>query len=550
MQFQLPSNLQSKLIAYDPKLKALVKEEKSKKIKKSKYPFGNIPHLIPYEIVSQEDQQNAIDRINSVSVEQRITEFSALDVTNAENNIKAILYHFEDCWYAAWIPLHQKDYIYGFAYAFKNTPIAHSKLSYTVKTVIQNNLNDVEICIVGRSEFKIYKKQITKEDVQNGWDKLFWRAEYSQYSQKCRVIYPVVDRFTNKIKTLISYWEDSYSIFERLACKGIWEVLQIPLKCIPKAESKSWKLYECIGFGTSLDVFNTPFFRKWMHGELQKSIETFNNPDCKTKKEIMYGVERIKKLARNICAIQTIWPDCPIDYFQSNIKMLLEVSFTSYSANITDLVNCWLRKHMPVSFFWTMLNKFYEENANKMYLRSNLNTKTGYCDYRFRDWVDTCEMLNTILINEKTIEPPKRWRITEFHDYVQAEAWKIKNPNEKLPQDLFPEPIKVICNDQSWVFFQPIDTHQLFQWGQAVRNCVGASKTYAENICKKKHFIVLCMVENKPLFTIQLNVCNGLMSVDQIRGIYNSSLNLIAKENYTKAFSKALQKREETLVAV
>jgi hypothetical protein len=44
----------------------------------------------------------------------------------------------------------------------------------------------------------------------------------------------------------------------------------------------------------------------------------------------------------------------------------------------------------------------------------------------------------------------------------KIKAWTIKNPNQALPQDLFPTPIKVLDdNELTWTFIQPIDTHQL-----------------------------------------------------------------------------------------
>jgi len=156
-------------------------------------------------------------------------------------------------------------------------------------------------------------------------------------------------------------------------------------------------------------------------------------------------------------------------------------------------------------------------------------------------------MLCRILDNQETLEPPKRWRIAEFHDYVQAESWKISNPNEGLPQDLFPEPIKVTQGNEIWTFFQPHDTHQLALWGQAVRNCVGSASGYAEGVRKKQHFIVLCMIDGKPQFTIQLKVSNGMMSVEQIRGLSNSVLSDHLKDEYTQAFRVALQQRDSAL---
>ena len=142
---------------------------------------------------------------------------------------------------------------------------------------------------------------------------------------------------------------------------------------------------------------------------------------------------------------------------------------------------------------------------------------------------------------------PKRWRIEEVHDIMQAETWKIKHKKEPLPRDLFPTPVKIELADRKWTFFQPSDTHQLAQWGQAVRNCVGSASGYADGVKKKQHFIVLCMIDNKPVFTVQLEVSMGMMSVKQITGLSNKSLTLEEKELYTTAFGNALKQRNSQL---
>jgi hypothetical protein len=84
-------------------------------------------------------------------------------------------------------------------------------------------------------------------------------------------------------------------------------------------------------------------------------------------------------------------------------------------------------------------------------------------------------------------------------------------------------------------------------WGKAVRNCVGSASSYAEGVRKKQHFIVLCMIDGQPQFTIQLKVSNGMMSVDQIRGLSNSTLTIEQKDEYTEVFKLALQARENAL---
>jgi hypothetical protein len=89
-----------------------------------------------------------------------------------------------------------------------------------------------------------------------------------------------------------------------------------------------------------------------------------------------------------------------------------------------------------------------------------------------------------------------------------------------LHQDLFPTPIKVQHQDQQWTFFQPIDTHQLAANGVKPYATASAMLQTMQKVSRKKqHFIVLCMIDNKPQFTVQLKVSMGMMTVDQIAGI-------------------------------
>ena len=114
MQFQLPTNLQTKLIAYDPQLKALARTEKQSTTKKSKYPLGNPVDLIPNDIITATRLQDAIDAINKEPAPSRYREFTK--VTTEGTITHAILYHYEQVWYAAWLPPKGKedDYIYGY----------------------------------------------------------------------------------------------------------------------------------------------------------------------------------------------------------------------------------------------------------------------------------------------------------------------------------------------------------------------------------------------------------------------------------------------------
>lgn len=570
MEFRLPANLQTELIAYDPQLKAMAREQTTKKVtKKSKYPLGNIPHLIPYNIIRESVQQDAIDNINANQARHRFRKFTTpVDVATPQARLltKAILYHYEQCWYAAWLPGKDDDYVYGYAIAFKDTAAARKVLSRT----ILNKVDTYEEVIIGRTKFFVSRKLVTKADIQAGMTQHHWRAEHvARYYEKAAELAPALDEFRKALQETIPVWDDHRELFSRMRCKEIWEALEINKELVPEHKRDGWQLtvdnlleaidrrtivygfesyrdIECAYVTKNLHVFNTPFFRKWMQQELDACTKNFNDPNNRQHEDVVRGFKRILKLAQSVEYIRCIWPDCPVDYYQTHIEELMSIRLNQRH---NEYVNGWLRQHMPVASFFKIINKYYEQELAKSREGSlrNISKETGKLVFWFSDWNDTMSMLGRIFNADKTIDPPKRWRLNEFHDYVQAEAWKISNPNESLPQDLFPEPIKVQHNNKSWSFFQPHDTHQLAMWGKAVRNCVGSASGYAEGVRKKQHFIVLCMLDGQPHFTIQLKVSNGMMSVEQIRGLCNSTLTMEHKDEYTEVFRIALQTREAAL---
>ena len=281
--------------------------------------------------------------------------------------------------------------------------------------------------------------------------------------------------------------------------------------------------------------------------ELDRSINAYTDPSNTKRAPIKQGFITFLQVINSIEWINNLWPDCPIDYYQTYYKELRHIRLNfirtrSYDTSSTALVD-WLRKHMPVASMFTMMRKYLEQQD----LNRWIDNEVGYSRQNFHELNDTFSMALRILNSDKELLPPKRWRIEEFHDYVQAESWKIQNPKEALRQDLFPAPIRVDRGDEHWSFFQPVDTHQLAMWGQAVRNCVGSASHYAEDIKKRKHFIVLCMIDGKPMFTIQLVVDMGMMSVKQIAGVANQRLTDEQREAYTEAFHDALRLREKQL---
>ena len=575
MNFRLPTNLQTKLVAYDPQLKALARTQKQSTTKKSKYPLGNPVDLIPNDIIPAARLQDAIDDINQEAAPSRYREFTK--VTDAGTITHAVLYHYESVWYAAWLPPSDKeaDYIYGYTYAYKDTDTTRKALPYSLRTG-STHANDA--CVSkpsGRCTFVTYTQQVTKQDVIDGRDTRNWNIPgVAAYAKKSRRLREPINRFEAQVQMSIPQWEDSRNIFERIKTTCIADLLtnsnqtdywitRNKSKWLPsvdnvfnfiKEEDTTYALYiishGCSGYKSILHILDTPFFRKWIQNKCNESIELFNNPDSETKAGIIQPWNTIFHLCKRIYTIHNIWGDkCPLDYYQTNLDALLGVTIDS--GYRTKVSYPWLVQHMPVASFFTWINKFYEtreaeSNSYKHYYKSS---HTGLYVYDFRELEDTLSMVTTVLENKGELAPPKRWRITEFHDYVQAEAWKITNVNEGLPQDLFPGPVKVQHNEQQWTFIQPIDTHQLAAWGQAVRNCVGNATGYAEGVRKKQHFIVLCMIDNKPQFTVQLKVSMGMMTVDQIAGLSNARLTEEQRESYTKVFGQALQQREEVLAS-
>ena len=221
--------------------------------------------------------------------------------------------------------------------------------------------------------------------------------------------------------------------------------------------------------------------------------------------------------------------------------LLVEIKEKVYEfVNLWDHKKTWTsQKKAPVH---NGIMKHYrgdKEVKEEMLKKHNILPVSGLTIYALRD---TFSMINKILEAGKPLAPPARWRLTEFHDHVQSESWKIANKKEDLPQDLFPKPIKITHEELTWTFLQPMDTHQLGQWGQVVRNCVGTGG-YAEDVKKRLQFIVLCMLNGKPKFTIQLKLNHGLMSVQQIVGISNARLTEYEKNLYTETFGQALAVR-------
>jgi hypothetical protein len=576
MEFRLPANLQTELLAYDPKLKQLQREQNSTPTKaKPKFPLGAVFDLIPADVITPANLEQAVTNLNAMGVEQRHHKFNkVVDIASATARTvtHAVIYHYEKVWYAAWMPPkgQENKYVYGYAYAYKNLD---SVCKFLPHTLVDNNSKiTVEQVKYGRSEFCVVRQNVTKEDIANGKTLRWWNPIYISYG-KGGQIKAATSAFESTLAETIPKWTDSHGFFDRIVTNNwakilglkdrsrYWRTFEDPqqamLDAVPSADLfyaladvyKSNNDYHaqtyCIA-DRIMHVIGKPFFRKWIQSQCDEAIAAFEDLDNNLFCKITQPWNRIEKLVQSIDYVNAIWPDCPVDFYQTHIEYLIGMRL---DRNPGPKSREWLRTNMQPSTFFHILKKNYEDQINDKASSLSYYTpvETGKLTFYFTEWNDTLSMLSDVLIKGIDIEAPKRWRLTEFHDHVQAESWKIKHPNVGLPQDLFPTPVKVEVGNERWSFFQPHDTHQLSAWGQAVRNCVGNASSYAEGVRKKKHFIVLCMVDGKPQFTVQLTVDMGMMTVSQIVGTSNQRLTQEQKDAYTEAFGKALHLQANAL---
>ena len=337
-------------------------------------------------------------------------------------------------------------------------------------------------------------------------------------------------------------------------------------------------------------LIEKPFFRKLMHKAIESSNRRLKESNNKSMHWVTSPIERVYHLLQWMEYVLEIWPDTPFDYFQTYEEDFYLLSpprsmrMDSYQRTIFDNGD-WQKieqqkisyfNRMPVKTFLESVRKYgrqYQEDANESSSYYNYETRMSAKVFDFRDWNDTVNMIDSIVRTQmnvikrwdklapkpklKELDPPRRWRLSDLHDHVMAMQWKENNENFTLPQDLFAKPIKVTWKeafadergelidwheheDSVMTFFQPITSHQLADWGRAVRNCVGNS-SYANSIKQKRYFIVLAMIDQKPRFTIQLKLSDGTLLVDQIADIANKRLNDEEKLFVENGIERALQ---------
>ena len=191
MEFRLPENLHHQLLAYDPALKALAKEQQAANKpastkKKAKYPAGNINDLIPTNIVDAATMQSAVDYINTQTAPYKFRVFYAPRNLDQRAVVKAIIYYWESVWVAAWLPAEGEDYLYGISYAVSTTNATKKNLKHIrfSRTEMDVNLAETPLKKYGRVDYHVYTQVVTEDTVCHANDYHWDPFHVFGYSEK------------------------------------------------------------------------------------------------------------------------------------------------------------------------------------------------------------------------------------------------------------------------------------------------------------------------------------------------------------------------------
>lgn len=566
MQFKLSSQLAMQLVDYDATQKHFKTQElkQAKNTTKARYTLGNVNDLIPFDIVGQAQQQEAVDHINTSIIPHRYKVFKS----GANNKTVAILYHYESLWIAAWLPQHNEDYIIGIAYAYKNTKSIKDRMLTRI-----TNLDSISVKY-GRTEFCVHKKLLTIETIKEEYPSstafllAYQHMHLQAYKTKSERIYKnCTSVFREALQSSLLLFTDDTLPMRRLYADNAANYL-FDIKNKIELDNGKLTLKNLIDYMTTYtlnaynfqavesiqklpQIFDTPFFRKYIQRQLDEAQQNFLDPKNTSQKNVIKPWTQVKNVVAAIKTIHSIWPNCPLDYYQQHLDLFIRFDIntcisSSYSVlnDINTQAMQWLGANMPVTSFFNIIKTYADENRQRDLDRQEVI-------YMLKD---SMIMLQAILdayeTTKQTLSKPRRWRLEEMHDHFMALSWAIKNKKTMLKQSLFPDPVKVRDeHDNLYTFFQPCDTHQLAAWGKAVRNCVGNGNTYADGINKNKHFIVLGMINNNPCFTIQLSLDCGVLTVKQIVSLSNRCLSDVEQHKYNTMFQQALQAREATLIS-
>jgi len=546
MHFQLPEHLKVQVAAYDPVLKPLIAEQKRATAKRPTAPLGLVDDLLPTAFVDKETQLEIAKQINALPSERRF-------MMSETDKLSWFVMHHESLWLATWFykpgEYNHPDCVYGARVAFKTAPSTLKKIPRVcVGSINLTELGEMQACNYGRTAFYHRTRIFTAADIAAGiGSQLPQAALINGYGQRIRMKREAFKMWSNRLAQTIPTWNDA-GIFDRIKEGNSIRACIFHNSYEKQAGDIDTALFTKRLALNDLRFAQSPYGQREINKTVQECKRLYADPSTGRRRDVRAPFDKLCHQMSRVDDLLRLYPDAPLDYCQKIYELGQYCnSFRVYGSD--HRVKPWIRENMPIASLVGIIEKAVQEKLQEW--AEYPNRRESYCGsntwkgptFYLTELNDTLSMIQNILVSspDATLEKPSRWRITEFHDHVAAEAFKVSNPDEKLRQDLFPEPIRVDLSGQRWTFIQPQGIHQLSAWGQAVRNCVGHANSYKEGIKKKTHFIVLAMIDGKARFTIQLKVRNGIMTVDQIADIGNRSLKDSDRELYQQAFAQALE---------
>jgi hypothetical protein len=579
MQFQLPQNLLKEVVAYDPVLKpvyaAMAGGNKKAGSTAPRLTAGVIDCLVPTDLIGASAQLNATTGLNQEEVNRRFMHVDA-------EECRALIMHHKSQWLAWWfikpeyIAKHPEvaekhNYLYGFSVAFKNTPAAVEKNDANDMTLGWTGpsdsdplmLNDCAIrseVKTGRSRFVLKTLRVTRQMVIDGMANIPMRGPLTQYGRALVAKRNAISAWLTAFMETIPKWKNEH-LFARIREDGDIRKCVFGLGCV-KGNQANLSFVELLiknsvlrqGSNPKLEqVFQTPYFKKEANKVFDKTVKVYTDPETDCREVVAMATQLFKHKVDVMQSFLKLYGDASLDHCQQMWELASNVEDfrVSYRSGARE----WLSNNMPISSFLQIVSKDIEDRLpGERYT----NWRTGTRTITLHTLNDSMSMLDQLHHHQNKdnsdgkleLARPNRWRLTEFHDYLVGECFKVSTPNEVLPQDLFPKPVRVEEPGQKYSFFQPCDVHQLASWGKAVRNCVGSANSYRAGIKKKTHFIVLVMLNGDPRYTVQARLNNGQLIIDQIADTCNKSLSPDQRTFYESAFGKALQIRSAELAPV
>ena len=566
--------------------------------------------MIPFEIVPEKAQKNAVADINNAYVDHRIRVWR-----NDAGRIIAFISHYESMWSAFWLAPDDADYLYGATAVCKDTATVrqkvfnHGRYQVMASTLARSPANRVgnpitegfsaeamERVKYGRCWYLRTTVLVTTDLIKQGFTYPVWQqlhdcdSSASKGSDQRKVKVEIVNSF--KENPVIPYWTNETFNVNQSRLVGnrntIWHCLKDTARKFRQYSTPYFlerKVVPIDAFEHTLEWWTAYFASQFTFGEYQALSEDFITKPAvqallrKAVNDTQYifdlaqgddpahwDSQRVAVPILNFdqwlwwCnTLRKVWPDCSQDVLVNNFDLFQQLKPNTVKYLDDPATIQWLNKNMPInsmiSIFRKSIEKMYSEWDKDLqkarYSSNDISTddkRNNILCYKITDLVDTLNSIHDIMRAGRKLEKPSRWRLSTFHDYVVAEAWKIRNHNYDLPQDLFPKPVNIKVGDTRFTIIQPMSAHQLAQWGQAARNCVGSSG-YSSDIRAKKHFILMVMLDNKPRYTIQLKLRSNSLDVVQIKDIGNRSLSQDEQDRVEAAVGSAILMREEELKA-